>query len=231
MKPPAHSSSRAFTLIELLVVIAIIAILASLILPALARAKAKAKETQCQNSLKQMTLGFRSWANDHDNYFPWQLTRVESGSRDSDDWTDHFKACSNEFYTPVFLTCPTDQEKTSTMRWDLLTGERNISYFIGLNSLEAKPDTIVAGDCNVMGGGGGKDLSWNQSMGSSIDATWKALKVGATTVRLLHQTKGNVALADGSVRLTTTPALRELISTALAVTDTNVVISLPRGIL
>ncbi len=64
------ANRTAFTLIELLVVIAIIAILASLLLPALASAKAKAWRIQCNSQQRQLGVGFNLFANDHGDMFP-----------------------------------------------------------------------------------------------------------------------------------------------------------------
>ena len=71
---------KAFTLIELLVVIAIIAILASMLLPALAKAKESGKRISCVNNLRQLGLSMQMYVDDHEGLQPQRTINLPGGS-------------------------------------------------------------------------------------------------------------------------------------------------------
>ena len=87
MNRPGGKSECAFTLIELLVVIAIIAILAALLLPALSRAKQKARQAACLSNLRQIGLGFTLYQNENRERFPERRElKAQLGFHPWTDW-------------------------------------------------------------------------------------------------------------------------------------------------
>jgi prepilin-type N-terminal cleavage/methylation domain-containing protein len=198
--PPRRTG--AFTLIELLVVIAIIAILAALLLPALAKAKARAQRIACVNDQKQIGLSFTLWADDHGDRYPSVVDIVEGGSKTLPETWQHFMAMSNELVTPKLLHCPSDNAKQTASDFlgsatTGLGGMKNsaVSYAIGTSAGPDKPGMHLAGDRNLLGQDG-------QSCGAAaINGVITQLKVGDNPRwdNTIHVNAGNMILADGSV--------------------------------
>lgn len=203
---------RKFTLIELLVVIAIIAILASMLLPSLSRAKETSKSLSCKSNLKQVSGGFIMYSGDSTDYLP-PLNVSTSGAAQYYNWYTNLVAA----YVPVkqwyierdgnmrdngssVWKCPS--VNNSELLWgsgygvaDTVIQYASLYGYKRINNVKSPSKTFLIGDC------------WNPGF-STPNATWIAFSPpyvtswpgGAQQPAMRHTGKQvNVGFVDGHV--------------------------------
>ena len=217
---------RAFTKLEVLIIAAFIAVLAAIGLAFGGSLKGKSRQTQCVSNLKQIGIASRLSSGDSGRF----VTNRRGGMGGGKDYVpgisrlaECYPPLRNELSSPKLLACPVEiADKTRDQAPIDFTGltDRTISYFIGIDADETRPQWILTGDRNLC-----NDLEGNVPYPADGIRT-NALKQTASWQReTIHRGRGNIGLADGSARLMTT---KQLLSQLRETFDTNNTVLLPK---
>jgi prepilin-type processing-associated H-X9-DG protein len=204
-------------LMFVIVAVALLGIVAVLFVEQRQRNGQARKKISCQSNLKNVGLGFRVFANDNDDRFPFRVTNSLGFTNTTWAW-EHFQAMSNEMGSAKILTCRADRERLNNIMSDFgmgphltstsLATQRNaaVSYFVGLDADETLPNVMLVGDRNLVT--------------NSANLQGKVLASSPVTLTAWderqHDRRGNAALADGSVQVMTNPMLEKQVAMSSA---------------
>ena len=189
---------RASTMTDVLIVVVMIVLLTIVFLLIVNPANL-ARRDQCASNLQRIGLGFFQWASDNGDDLPWE-TSTNGGTLEFVGTTNvflHFQAASNDLASPRILVCPSDRGKTAASNFNQLA-DRNISYFIGLDSDILNPLLIMSGDRNLATNG--------VALGSGVFSLNTNNAVGWTPA--IHNNAGNIGFPDGSSQQLTPQGLQ-----------------------
>lgn len=205
----ASRATVGFTGWDLLICVVTVVLAAGVLLPMLARSGRKSSRIACPSNLKSVGLAFRMWSNDHGDKFPWEVTSegTSGGSKEfaltGEVWR-HFQTISKELATPKILVCSADgQNRQKATDWQSFTNNSHLSYFVGLDADETKPQTILSGDRNLTATI--KPIRGVLNLTAKDQLEW---------TKDIHKQAGNIGLADGSAQQMTTPSLNKQLQAA-----------------
>lgn len=205
MKPnPNPQQTPGFTLIELGVILLTIVLLLGLLVSGLQEKKRRNLREACRNNLKQVGLAFKIWPSDSSDAYPMRTGKEAGGTLElisSGKVFVHFRVMSNELSTTKVLICPSDPAKAVARNFDADFTDRNVSYFIGLDTEEGQPQMFLAGDRNLAVG--------KTPVGQRLFVLTTNTAVQWT--KTIHRDCGNILLADGSVQSVSSRQLPALV--------------------
>jgi prepilin-type N-terminal cleavage/methylation domain-containing protein/prepilin-type processing-associated H-X9-DG protein len=208
----------AFTLVELLVVVAVIAILAGLLLPALAGAKARARSIQCMSHLKQMGLALRMYVEDFKKYpLYWDDNSVDANSVSSwhdglalyypINWTNKTYQCpayKGTNWAAEFPSAGSYAYNISGTGWSGPFGLGNYGVFQKISGEAGGPNVnvlesqiVVPSDMYAIGDARGKLV--NGGVWGGLDYLTCGASASGLTSPVLHGKNYNVVFCDGHV--------------------------------